>query len=718
MAFINYLPNELLVQIFLTVRDTVDQEEDGMRKMRWLRLTEVCHRWAEVIRSTPAMWTVLHFYSNADSGILATFLGRSCELTGLEVSLDFGRSGSPPSWAQAVHGSPHVRRISILTIRWHRTQNEDVYLFIGELQADSLTTLTLFEDDSELVTPTDETTTDEEGGYGYEGQVVAGIVLRSDHGGSSSGWESGSEQEDAKHGAAWGEDAFNEGYDGSEENSAEEEDDESDEEYSESEDSEDEVAVNDNHWQPRVPDSDTDEAEEEEIDESSEENQLQSPGANDDEVSGDELNGMAVLQIGQPTEDNDEGDAFTDDGEGPFALRDLLLPHLPALISLSLSGLLLVDILPATKANLRSLAIFDTGKYGAPPLLPHDGVLDILDDCTNLEQLMLDDVCWPESSPDERRVSLPNLQRLVFVDGQYVTQAFLPFLELGKCVSLHLEGLLDWRDWSGETKPSGEAPPTVFKDALPALSDFSSETQPIFEAILKPTALMFHADNGFFVSGRSQYVDGAYIDWHVGADASDDLDSDTRQYFAMERYRALPAAIEEFSTRAPWRTDTVTDLELHFAPCHEFIHRLLYPSIYVDGFMDTINAFEHLRRFVVGGEFAARLYLTGLHSAEKGLKGLEELGFCLLAPSDKCFTQLMRHFKDSAELPRRLVVRLPQTAFDPRPEVAAHAHRGIDFREVGYRYPTVEVSLIAHDCATCQRAPVHMGRSVSPLLLL
>ncbi|TFK89895.1 hypothetical protein K466DRAFT_661193 [Polyporus arcularius HHB13444] len=776
MACFNKLSDDHLLQIFMEVRYTAIQEEDGVRKMGWLRLAEVCHRWAELMKTTPAMWSILHFFDGADSDVVDTFLGRSGDLTGLEVCLDFGRSRSPPSWSGAILDPRNAQRLGSLTIRWHLIQKNKVYRLIEKLQAVTLTNLTLVEDDSvedNVVRPprtfagqlmeelssatdvstfvkepsTDETTDgDELEDRDYKSQAVAEFIFRAE-GPSSSDWESGSEEQEAKYGAAWDEDDSSDGYDGIEENFGDEDSEEdaeeescseesdgskeesdglkeesdgSEEEHdgfkegsdgsaedSEHEENEEILVTNVNHWRTWLQDRDRDT--EEESDEINEGNLLQSPrtsdGHEDEDGAGDRYI-VEVMQHVQLKDDSDEADDLEH-----FSYAVLPLPYLPALVALAISGLLFVAIHPANKPTLRSLAVLDTGKYG-PPFVPgsgNDGVLDILKDCTNLEQLIIGNICWPDSTPGDRRVSLPHLQSLVCLDEQDVTRAFLPFLELQKPVFLHPEGLLHTMYRIGKARSPGQEPSTVFRNALLALIESSPEPQRMIEAIFSPKILIFRADEGFFVSGSSRDVDDARNHWHISADAS--VDTDTQQSLAMGRWTAFPAAIEEFSNRAIWRTDTVSDLEIHLAPCHEY-DRL------DAGLKDAVDAFQCLRRFVIGGEFAVCRYLAELRSTSTGWTGLEELCFCLLTPTERCFFELVGLLDvlgTSAALPERLVVRfspLPPVALDPWEE-ALRADRCVDFCDLVHWYPTMklDVSVIAHECSTCQR---RLSNTVAP----
>ncbi|RPD65677.1 hypothetical protein L226DRAFT_594047 [Lentinus tigrinus ALCF2SS1-7] len=694
------LPTELLAQIFHEVRDAYTKNEEGVRRMRWLRLAEVCRRWAAVVKATPALWTILHFYEDADADVIETFLARSARLPGLEVSFDFGCSVPLPSWSDTVLASPHMQRIAALTLRWHRVQNQEVYELIEGFQAGSLTDLTLVEDDRELrwmevppesvavseteestlaeETTTEETTTDDDEPEGYDGdyggQIVTGIVFPTHR-----EWDSQSKEGDTKFGVNWVENDCDAEYDGGEESANEDEGGDSevisDDEHS--------IARYDSDYgQPNIPNTDLDEEE----DRDAREDQEDASGEGEQQVMGALQDGLAEEQA-ILTDHEEDSDSFEP--------KDLLLPNLPSLRTLSLSGLLLADILPETKATLRSLEVLDTGKY-----FISDALLDVLHGCSNLEELTLDDICLPDSIPDDRQVSLPNLRKFVFKDGQNITRDFLQYLELGsQCTFLQLEGQLDPLAWSdhldSEGQYSQEGQEIVFKDTLPPLAKLPPATRSTFEAILRPTALTFRADDGFFVTGSSQDVTGNYeIDWQVGAeDRIDQRDSPSPRTVL---YRSFPAALKELSVQAMWRTDTVTSLELHIKPCFEFIHALQLPA--VCRLMNVVDAFQSLRRFVIGGEYAMRTYIAGLRSIGRDWRGLEELGFCLLPSAVPwCFGDLavlMHLLGSTAELPGRLVVRLP-----PQDDLCAVHH------VLSRLFPGLNVSVIEQECATCQWLP-------------
>ncbi|RPD65498.1 hypothetical protein L226DRAFT_567278 [Lentinus tigrinus ALCF2SS1-7] len=82
-GFINFMPTEILVEIFLALAaspsddddeyDSEDEEEDDDEDdswqktkgcVQWLVVTEVCHRWYNVAVNTPMLWQVIDVYSN------------------------------------------------------------------------------------------------------------------------------------------------------------------------------------------------------------------------------------------------------------------------------------------------------------------------------------------------------------------------------------------------------------------------------------------------------------------------------------------------------------------------------------------------------------------------------------------------------------------------------------------------------------------------------
>ena len=731
MAKMNELPNELLVQIFTTVRDSCVYEEEGVERMRWLRLAEVCHQWNAIVTTTPALWSILHFYDNASEAVFDSFLSRSQALSGLEVSLDFGRSTRPPSWMVAIHGSAHTQRISSLTLRWHRIQHPEVYTLIQKLRLPFLTFLHLDEDDARLVKPTPlapvtvpvvvpyrsifsdenqehwgsdaeevpltevtEDTTDGDGSGAYDSDnqapIVNRLVFRAQAEASDSDWDSRSEKYTMHSPASNTDDSE---YDGSSE-SVSEDDHSSEGDVSQDDQSgEDEASVQQyeeafrgdylfysirepdpSHHQPDVLDTDTDE--------------------DSDEDSEDEDNGPSGDELHAATDDEEEFDAPT----------YLLLPPFPSLTSLSLSGLVFVRIHPVSKLALHSLEILDTGKFmftrGTPR---NDCILDMLHRCTNLVQLTLEDFYPPASVPEDRaKVCLPNLRKLVLLDGLYVTEEFFKFLDLGtQCTSLRVEGLLDPLPWGDEPQDPDVGPPVVFQNAFPPLTEFTPATRPTIEAVLRPKCLTFRADNGFFVDGISEDNTSSHdIEWQLGLDASGDPDAPRRESKRDRKAlsRALPVAIEEIGTRAIWRTDTVTDLQLHLAPCKEFMNALDDP--FGGCLPGVVEAFLNLRRFAIGGEFAVRRYFATLTSMRRGWWGLEELALCLHRPSETCFEELsqLMHLLGRDELPQRLVVRLPTSS-------ACASATDRDFRTLAHWHHPLEVKIIGQECATCQRPP-------------
>ncbi|KAI8970638.1 hypothetical protein BD414DRAFT_470438 [Trametes punicea] len=105
MGHISALPTELLVSIFLILRDEAPST--------WLRVLPVCRRWYKVASSAPVLWTQLTFRPWCDRDLLEKFLHRSSNLA-LDLTLDIHAVECSPILDIVRRYSVQLRTLSVI----------------------------------------------------------------------------------------------------------------------------------------------------------------------------------------------------------------------------------------------------------------------------------------------------------------------------------------------------------------------------------------------------------------------------------------------------------------------------------------------------------------------------------------------------------------------------------------------------------------------------
>ncbi|KAI0646059.1 hypothetical protein C8Q79DRAFT_1009739 [Trametes meyenii] len=132
MATITQLPSELLVSIFLLLKD------DNLAAS-WTRVLLVCRLWFEVGSSAPVLWTQIAFDSRSTLEHFSTFLGRSAALR-FDISLDIVGVEQHDQVFETIQ--PHAPRVRALTLRFSHAQAFDLENRLGSIsQAASVLTL-------------------------------------------------------------------------------------------------------------------------------------------------------------------------------------------------------------------------------------------------------------------------------------------------------------------------------------------------------------------------------------------------------------------------------------------------------------------------------------------------------------------------------------------------------------------------------------------------
>ncbi|KAF6746065.1 hypothetical protein DFP72DRAFT_753524, partial [Ephemerocybe angulata] len=65
-AFVNGLPEEVLVEIFFLHATVMRTMEDPKKRNTWIHVTHVCRHWRVVALRNPLLWTDLSFYSRLE----------------------------------------------------------------------------------------------------------------------------------------------------------------------------------------------------------------------------------------------------------------------------------------------------------------------------------------------------------------------------------------------------------------------------------------------------------------------------------------------------------------------------------------------------------------------------------------------------------------------------------------------------------------------------
>ncbi|KAL1936872.1 hypothetical protein VTO73DRAFT_6214, partial [Trametes versicolor] len=115
MAPINSLPAELLVAVFVILRETASP-------LPWTRVMLVCRHWYEVICSSPGLWSTLVFDQRCSAEVLKTLLPRSGGLR-LDLSLDL-HAVDPGQVLETLR--PHAGRLQSLAIQFSPDQLDDI----------------------------------------------------------------------------------------------------------------------------------------------------------------------------------------------------------------------------------------------------------------------------------------------------------------------------------------------------------------------------------------------------------------------------------------------------------------------------------------------------------------------------------------------------------------------------------------------------------------
>ncbi|KAI0368555.1 hypothetical protein BV20DRAFT_947907 [Pilatotrama ljubarskyi] len=114
MAHMDNLPTELLLAVFLLLRDD--------HPTSWTRVLSVCRRWYEVAITAPILWAKLAIDERCDPDRFATLLERS-EALDLDLSLDVHSVDFGPLFDTL---QPHAARIRSLSLRFSPEQTTDL----------------------------------------------------------------------------------------------------------------------------------------------------------------------------------------------------------------------------------------------------------------------------------------------------------------------------------------------------------------------------------------------------------------------------------------------------------------------------------------------------------------------------------------------------------------------------------------------------------------
>ena len=136
---VNELPDELLANIFIAVRDILmeeDLEDLGINEMQWTDLLRVCRRWHAVGEGTRLLWT--HLYADNAPGLTVKhFLECSRPYSGLILEIKLCDASKTVDVLESALRPEDAMRITSLTVEWERTAWLEVRAFIearfGEL---------------------------------------------------------------------------------------------------------------------------------------------------------------------------------------------------------------------------------------------------------------------------------------------------------------------------------------------------------------------------------------------------------------------------------------------------------------------------------------------------------------------------------------------------------------------------------------------------------